>query len=212
MKQILSFCFLVLFVAGYLLSQPIVQFDKTYGGRGCEDGRSAKQTPDLIGCTVIYSLTIDVPVVTCGNGKKVLICHTPPGNPENPQTICISPNALPAHLAQGDCVGACMAANKNADNYNFGKDKPEIQEHFSVFPNPSKDKVTFSFLLNVSGYTVLELYDNTGKKIAILFEGYLKTGENKKLEYSVNGLPEGLYIASLRSSTEYRLLKFVVQN
>jgi len=39
--------------------------------------------------------------------SKVTICHIPPGNPDNPQTIKIKNNALPAHLAHGDTEGAC---------------------------------------------------------------------------------------------------------
>jgi len=39
--------------------------------------------------------------------EKVTICHIPPGNPENPQTIEIAKSALSAHLAHGDHVGAC---------------------------------------------------------------------------------------------------------
>lgn len=38
----------------------------------------------------------------------VTICHFPPGNPGNVQTITISVNALPAHLAHGDYVGSCL--------------------------------------------------------------------------------------------------------
>jgi hypothetical protein len=38
----------------------------------------------------------------------VTICHFPPGNPANVQTITISVNALPAHLAHGDYVGSCL--------------------------------------------------------------------------------------------------------
>jgi cytoskeletal protein RodZ len=39
--------------------------------------------------------------------EKVLICHIPPGNEDNPQTISVSENAVPAHLAHGDSLGAC---------------------------------------------------------------------------------------------------------
>ena len=39
--------------------------------------------------------------------KKVTICHIPPGNPNNPQTITVSVNALQAHLAHGDTLGPC---------------------------------------------------------------------------------------------------------
>jgi hypothetical protein len=38
---------------------------------------------------------------------KIVICHFPPGNPENPQTIEISEDALEAHLAHGDTEGEC---------------------------------------------------------------------------------------------------------
>ena len=40
---------------------------------------------------------------------KVTICHLPPGNPENAQTITIGASAVPAHLAnhEGDAVGPC---------------------------------------------------------------------------------------------------------
>ena len=40
---------------------------------------------------------------------KVTICHLPPGNQNNPQTITVSENAVPAHLAHGDTAGACAS-------------------------------------------------------------------------------------------------------
>src|SRR5262245_28257245 len=38
---------------------------------------------------------------------KVQVCHRPPGNPANYQTITIGANALASHLAHGDLPGAC---------------------------------------------------------------------------------------------------------
>jgi hypothetical protein len=38
---------------------------------------------------------------------QVTICHIPPGNPDNAQTITVDASALPAHLAHGDTQGAC---------------------------------------------------------------------------------------------------------
>ena len=40
-----------------------------------------------------------------------LICHIPPGNPDNAHTLMISSNAYPAHLAHGDYLGACTESN-----------------------------------------------------------------------------------------------------
>lgn len=53
---------------------------------------------------------------SCGeDGKKVLVCHFPPGNPAGMHTICIGRSALKAHMDHGhsapehqDHVGACQ--------------------------------------------------------------------------------------------------------
>jgi hypothetical protein len=38
---------------------------------------------------------------------KVLICHIPPGNPDNAHTISVDESAVEAHLAHGDSLGEC---------------------------------------------------------------------------------------------------------
>lgn len=67
------------------------------------------------GCTSSADITVNVIDVSCGNnGNKVLLCHYPNGNPNNPQNICISPNAVPAHLGNhgldhlGPCSNPCL--------------------------------------------------------------------------------------------------------
>ena len=71
-----------------------------------------------IGAASFGLTSINAQVSTsCGNkNDKVLICHIPPGNPANAHTICVSPNAVPAHLQGnnshndflGDCFGGCL--------------------------------------------------------------------------------------------------------
>jgi hypothetical protein len=39
--------------------------------------------------------------------KRVTICHVPPGNPDNAQTLVVGAPAVPAHLAHGDHLGPC---------------------------------------------------------------------------------------------------------
>lgn len=55
-----------------------------------------------------YALqTVDGEYV-CEAPKKVLICHIPPGNPDNAHTICVSSHAVEVHQEHhGDLVGAC---------------------------------------------------------------------------------------------------------
>jgi hypothetical protein len=46
----------------------------------------------------------------CDNGKKVLVCHVPPGNPDAKHTICIGMAAVETHLDHhADYLGDCEA-------------------------------------------------------------------------------------------------------
>ena len=47
-------------------------------------------------------------VPECTNPKKVLICHIPPGNPDNAHSICVGAPAVEPHQRlHGDTLGAC---------------------------------------------------------------------------------------------------------
>lgn len=52
------------------------------------------------------------------NGK-VDICHVPPGNPGNTQSLNVNPSSVKAHLAHGDWLGACNACDPNSYNNRF---------------------------------------------------------------------------------------------
>jgi hypothetical protein len=56
----------------------------------------------------IFALSQSVgPLQVNEESGKVVICHYPPGNPENEHTIEVGEPAVPAHLAHGDTQGAC---------------------------------------------------------------------------------------------------------
>jgi len=46
-------------------------------------------------------------------GDKVEVCHIPPGNRNNKQTIMVSQSAVAAHLAHGDYLGNCGDTVRN---------------------------------------------------------------------------------------------------
>lgn len=67
---------------------------------------------NAIGCSSTCSITICVLDIRVPgtSGKKVYVCHTPPGNPTNVQTLSISVNAVSAHIfnpGHGDHLGTC---------------------------------------------------------------------------------------------------------
>jgi len=114
---------------------------------------------DASGCTASNSFTVTVNNldIRCGRlGRKVLLCHVPPGNPGNPQTICIDSSAVPAHLANhdGDCIGPCYS---NARVIN------EIGDDVAVYPNPSYD--VFTVVCNFATFekTMVTVMDFSGR-------------------------------------------------
>jgi hypothetical protein len=82
----------------------------------------------------------------------VYICHAPPGNPTNTQTLQVNVNAVAGHLSHpDDKLGKCgqiiagLIVNQPISKTNHA---------ISIFPNPGTS--TFSF--NVPGKTVFEPY------------------------------------------------------
>lgn len=51
-----------------------------------------------------------------GSDNCTTICHLPPGNPENEHTLCVGGEAVEAHLAHGDHVGACEGDDPGDDD------------------------------------------------------------------------------------------------
>lgn len=96
------------------------------------------------------SITICVLDIRDGNdGKKVFVCHVPPGNPANPQTISISVNAVPAHIPGHtlDHLGKCGESPCGTPSSADAK-KPESNDmltdelKISVSPNPNNGQFT----------------------------------------------------------------------
>lgn len=45
----------------------------------------------------------------CTNPKKELVCHIPPGNPDNAHEICVGKSAVDPHVDNhGDYLGPCV--------------------------------------------------------------------------------------------------------
>jgi PKD repeat protein len=104
--------------------------------------------------TVNYTAPVD------NTPQKVTICHYPPGNSGNPQTIEIPLSAWPAHQAHGDVLGPCPVVNTPPCN------PPSIQ-----VTNPTQ-----------SGQTVQQTAFNITANISNI-------ANNQGIVYTVNGKP-----------------------
>jgi hypothetical protein len=74
-----------------------------------KSGSIASTVTDNCSCTINMS-------GNCGLNDdlndQITICHNPTGSTAAPQTLTISRSALSAHIAHGDHIGACTAADK----------------------------------------------------------------------------------------------------
>ena len=61
----------------------------------------------LPGLALLTGVLANAPGARACNNYQVAVCHIPPGNPSNAHTIAVGFEAVPAHLAHGDCVSTC---------------------------------------------------------------------------------------------------------
>lgn len=86
---------------GELLEDPVVEYDAGLDGGDSTDRQQPTDTDgetnsgDSNNPTVPVNELFENPelndLVACGNnGKKIYVCHFPPGNPENAHTLCVA--------------------------------------------------------------------------------------------------------------------------
>jgi hypothetical protein len=159
---------------------------------------------DASGCASDQSpesqISINVVDIRCGQGKKkILLCHVPEGNQSNPQTICISPSAIPFHLAHHDydCVGPCSLYYQRASELKDNEIK------VTVYPNPFSNSFTIHLENNLHEKIIhLNLMDITGRIIIsdFKFSETTNLGEN---------LSQGVYNVEIIIGDRKKVFKLV---
>ena len=87
-----------------------------------------------------------------------------------------------------------------------------IGDRFSLsdcYPNPARQKTTMKFRTNSAYHVNLDLFNNQGKKIKTVVDGFYQPGEHSE-EVSLSGLSEGTYIYQLRVGFYKESKKLVV--
>jgi hypothetical protein len=165
------------------------------------------------GCSSTCAITIcvlDVRVPGTG-GKKVYLCHVPPGNPNNPQTLSISVNAVPAHIPghAGDHLGTC---DQSCDNLKSDIATGEIvttpDGSFSVitYPNPFNSDFRISVESESSELVSVKIYDLTGK----VMQQIDKITPDQEIIMGKD-LGAGIYIMKIQQGAQVQNVRIVKQ-
>ncbi len=124
------------------------------------------------------------------SGKKVPLCH-------NGHTIWVSKNAVPAHLAHGDCLGECLVEERGSGKKSATLEAAPAEETFSenslrIYPNPAREQINVSLGDNENQVTRISLHDLSGR---ILYQ--LPVNGESELNIPRGNLQEGIYFLRL---------------
>jgi len=112
-----------------------------------------------------------------------------------------------------DCLGNAATVTVNIVTRTRGRGRKASiisDALFQASPNPFSQQTILSFNLAVEGEVSLEVYDISGKKVAVLFDGTVEAEKNYSFQFG-NGLPAGTYVAALiAASGDVKHIKLVV--
>jgi hypothetical protein len=176
------------------------------------------------GCTTSCTISICVTDIRVMNartgtwdGKKVYVCHVPPGNPGNSNTLEISVNAVPSHIGAighgTDRLGKCEVPVCTAPVYARGgaptETTPAVHaSYIKAYPNPTTG--VFALLLqNYSkGKIEVQVVDNYGKLVANQSVTVMNQSENVTIDVTKHA--SGTYHVRVISADGVKTLRVVV--
>jgi Zn-dependent metalloprotease len=171
---------------------------------------------DANGCTATDSVIVCAIDVRCGKKlDKVELCHIPPDNPGNPETICVAVISVAEHLAHGDMLAACGTDHSCTDLLPKSAPVTQVFEpamKLEASPNPFTEQTRLSFTVEREGQASLKLIDSYGKVVSTLFDGAVNA--DVKYDLDVNGrlYGSGLYYGKLQHSDgSSEVIKLIVR-
>ena len=173
------------------------------------------------GCETTCAITIcvrDIRVYKKGKlqKNKVYLCHLPPGNNKNPQTLSISVNAVASHLtnhagdALGDCNSSCGSlgmASKTQTGEMFSEEFEGQDVDVILYPNPSIDHFTVMVESEMEELITVEVFDMSGNKV----ERVVGQFTYHEIELG-NRLASGIYMVVITQGDYRKVLRATITN
>ena len=141
----------------------------------------------------------------CGN-NKVQICHRPPGNPNNRQTLCVSVNAVSAHLGHGDFIGPCVYC-PTGNLISSGSTNNKILQAIDaiIYPNPAYNYFDVTIDDNSEEVVTITVINILGHRLK-----EVKTTAKQSVHIEVGDLPNGIYSVRIMQKGKRDFTKEVV--
>jgi N-acetylneuraminic acid mutarotase len=153
---------------------------------------------DASGNSATCSFRITVADPYCTNNKdnrKVYVCH-------NGETICVSVNAVEAHLSHGDQLGQCR------NTYTKPAASP-VSPGISVFPNPSKGQFTVQLNNMPASDAALVILDAKGRVIES--RSVKKAAFPATIQVNLGDRARGMYMIRFVNHADVYTTKIIVE-
>ncbi len=162
--------------------EPSPDSDGDGQGDSCDNDDDNDGVPDAMDCDPADA-----------KNNKVIVCH-------KGKEICVSQNAVQAHLDHGDNVGPCaMTASREGVN----TETIIKQEGFTLsnYPNPLKGKTRIQYTIAQDSRVSIKLYDVMGRELVTLVNRFDKAGVYA-IDYDASKLAGGIYYYRLSALSD----------
>ncbi|HKR04852.1 MAG TPA: T9SS type A sorting domain-containing protein [Bacteroidia bacterium] len=170
------------------------------------DGIVCVTVTDAQGSTATDCFNINAQDARCfsGSSSKVKVCHST-GSQSNPWVqICISENALSAHLSHnsGDYVGECEARQAGNDNASAAYE-------FLINPNPSAGQFTIQYSSDVNAAVKINITDLVGQ--VVYSENINDFSGQLTKQVDLGFLSAGVYMVNIENGSNKSIRKIVLE-
>lgn len=110
-------------------------------------------------------------------------------------------------------MNTAVQAQERTNSGSFSLGKPTAQEvAFFNYPNPASSQTTVSYNLTVKAKVTLQVFDLTGRQLAMLVNAEQTAGKKEYYwDFSKNRITSGMYILVLRINNNSFSRKVVVE-
>lgn len=162
-------------------------------------------------CTKTCSITINVYDVRVpgSKGKKVYLCHAPPDNPSNVQSLEVSVSAVPDHLLghPGDRLGQCVGAESTRQPL-LEANEAGVAGEVRAYPNPSRGQFVVRLPAGIGERYEIRVMNRTGSVVAR--RTVTAGGKSQVVPFDLGGKAAGMYFIQVVGANDSQVLKMAL--
>ncbi len=144
------------------------------------------------------------------NGTGVIV--TMKDDDTDDETFTVALGTLPEGFAAGAQTSVEVTISDDTDVTSIEPLGGEIPVAFALeqnYPNPFNPSTEIAYELPASEYVRLEVFDRTGRRVALLVDGARSPGRHT-VRFEASGLPSGLYVYRMQTGRETLARKMIL--